>query len=65
MDYQWLAQFGFAAVVAFYVLTRLEPAINRNTNALHLLTILVARWTGQDLEEIRRDFIANGKGSPL
>lgn len=57
MDYQWLAQFGFAAVVAFYVLTRLEGAMNRNTSALNLLTIVVARWTGQDLEDVKNQFM--------
>lgn len=28
-DYQWLINSGFAALVAWYVLTRLEPSIRQ------------------------------------
>jgi len=28
-DYQWLINSGFAAIVAWYVLTRLEPSIRQ------------------------------------
>lgn len=55
-DLQWLAQFGFAAVVAIYVLARLEPTIREQTKAITLLTIVVARATGQDTEALSQQF---------
>ena len=51
-DLQWLANFGFAAVVAMYVLLRLESTIKELTKAVQKLTILVAKSTGQDVEQI-------------
>lgn len=53
-QYQWLANFGFAAVVAFYVLVRLEPAIKELTRSVNLLTIVVAKSNNIDLEETKR-----------
>jgi len=57
-DLQWLANFGFAAVVAMYVLLRLESTIRELTKAVQKLTILVAKSTGQDIEQISA--IVNG-----
>ena len=57
-DYQWLANFGFAAVVAMYVLLRLESTIKELTKAVQRLTVLVAKSTGQDIEQISA--IVNG-----
>ncbi len=34
---------GIPAAIAFYVLMRLEPAINANTKAISELTLVVAR----------------------
>lgn len=58
-DLQWLANFGFAAIVAMYVLLRLEPTIKRLTEAVWSLAIIVAKATGQDMEAIRA--LANGR----
>jgi hypothetical protein len=57
---QWLANFGFAAVVAGYVLMRLEPAIKELNKTVTLLTIVVARMSGQDYDTIRREFMNGG-----
>ena len=62
-DYQWLANFGFAAVAFFYVLGRIEPAINRLDKSIRLLTLVVAKSTGEDPAQIERDYIANGGDS--
>ena len=59
-DIQWLANFGFAAVVAGYLLLRIEPAISRLDKSIRLLTIVVARSSGQDPDQVERDFMANG-----
>jgi hypothetical protein len=53
-QYQWLANFGFAAVVAFYLLIRLEPAIKELTKTVNLLAIVVAKSNGVDLDEVKK-----------
>lgn len=58
-DYQWLANFGFAAVVAMFVLLRLETAIRELTRTVNTLALLVAKSTGQNLEEARK--LVNGR----
>ena len=59
--YQWLANFGFAAIIAIYALTRLEKTIKDMTKQLQLNTIVLARATGQNLEQIKKTFL-NGTG---
>ncbi|MTI82573.1 MAG: YvrJ family protein [Firmicutes bacterium] len=56
-DVQWLANFGFAAVVAGYVLVRLEPALKDLNKSVNLLAIVVAKTNGVDYEEVKRDFM--------
>lgn len=55
-DYQWLANFGFAAIVAFYVLARLEPSIKELTKTVTLLSIIVAKSSGLDYDQIKREY---------
>lgn len=55
-DLQWLANFGFAAVVAFYVLARLEPALKELSRTVGLLSIIVAAIGGVDYEEAKKKF---------
>ena len=57
---QWLGNFGFAAIVAMYVLVRLEPCIRELQKSVTLLTIVIAKTSGVDYEDIRRDFV-NGR----
>jgi len=70
-EYQWLANFGFAAVIAWYALTTLnatikdsankhERAIAGMTRQLKLNSIILARISGQDFSQIEKDFDANG-----
>ena len=59
-EYQWLANFGFAAVVAFYALVRLEKTVQGMTKQLKLNSIILARISGQDFHQIERDYDANG-----
>lgn len=60
-QFQWLANFGFAAVVAGYVLMRLEPAIKDLNKSVTLLSIIVARSSNLDYEAIKRDFNIGGR----
>ncbi len=53
-QYQWLANFGFAAVVAGYVLVRLEPAIRQLQKSITVLTVVVAQTSGVDYEKARK-----------
>ena len=40
---EFIKSVGIPAAIAFYVLVRLEPAINANTKAISELTIVVAK----------------------
>lgn len=73
-EYQWIANFGFAAVIAWYALTTLnatikdsaikhEKAIASMTRQLKLNSIILARISGQDFYQIEKDFDANGNGN--
>jgi len=44
---QFIKEVGIPAAIAFYVLIRLEPAINANTLAVQQLTILVQQLAGR------------------
>jgi hypothetical protein len=53
------ANFGFAALVAGYVLVRIEPALKELNKTVTLLSIVVARSSGLDYAQIRKDFDGN------
>lgn len=40
---EFVKSVGIPAAIAFYVLIRLEPAINANTQAINNLAIIVAK----------------------
>ncbi len=48
------ANYGFPMVVTFYLLLRLEPLIKELQKTVNVLTIVVARQGGVDIEEARR-----------
>lgn len=48
------ANYGFPMVVAFYLLMRLEPLIKELQKTVNVLTIVVAKQGGVDIEEARR-----------
>lgn len=58
---QTLTNYGFPAMVAFYVLWRLEPSLKEQTKAITLLSIIVARASGQDFGAVRREFEGTNK----
>lgn len=60
LDYQWLANFGFAAVVAVYFMFRMEVALRNLTRAINEMAVLIARFTNQDYDTVR-ELIANGR----
>lgn len=61
-EYQWLINSGFAAIVAWYVLTRLEPSIRQLERTVHLLAIVVAKSSGLDYDEVRREYQGYDQG---
>ncbi|OPX90225.1 MAG: YvrJ protein family protein [Pelotomaculum sp. PtaB.Bin104] len=52
------ANYGFPMVVAGYLLIRLEPVIKDLQKSINSLTIVVARQSGLELDEISK--IVNG-----
>lgn len=48
------ANYGFPMVVAGYLLIRLEPVIRDLQKSIHALTVMVARQSGLDAEEISK-----------
>lgn len=53
------ANFGFAALVTGYVLMRIEPALKELTKTVSLLSIVVAKSSGLDYVQIKKDFDGN------
>jgi hypothetical protein len=62
-EYQWLANFGFAAVVAVLVLTRVDKSLKELTKSVQTLGILVAKISGQDVESAQKFVIGGGSNS--
>jgi len=52
------ANYGFPMVVAGYLLVRLEPVIKSLQKSINSLTIVIAKQSGMDVEEISK--IING-----
>ena len=50
--FKLLTNYGFPMVVAGYLLVRLEPTIKELQKSIASLTIVVARQSGMDMEEI-------------
>lgn len=51
---QLAANYGFPMVVAGYLLVRLEPVIKELQKSIVSLTIVVARQSGMEFEEINK-----------
>ncbi len=56
------ANYGFPMVVAGYLLVRLEPTIRELQKSITALTIVVARQSGMEIDEIN-EIINNKKAS--
>ncbi|WP_027717471.1 YvrJ family protein [Desulfovirgula thermocuniculi] len=48
------ANYGFPMVVAGYLLVRLEPLIKELQKSITLLTLVVARQSNLDVEDMKR-----------
>jgi hypothetical protein len=58
----FIGQVGFPIFVAVYVLTRLEPTINKLNDTVRVLTIITAKQSGIDYNEVVKEYaIAEGK----
>ena len=62
-DLQWLANFGFAAIVAGWLLLRFERTVQQMTAQMHTMTkqiwlntVVLAKIAGQSLDEIEKAF---------
>lgn len=53
---QFIGQVGFPVFVAVYVLMRLEPTINKLNDTVRVLTIITAKQSGVDYNEVIRDY---------
>ena len=51
---------GFPIFVAVYVLMRLEPTINKLNDTVSILTIITAKQSGIDYEQVIKDYRVNG-----
>lgn len=58
----FIGQVGFPIFVAVYVLMRLEPTINKLNDTVSVLTIITAKQSGVDYEQVIRDYRVNGGG---
>ncbi len=55
-EYQWLANFGFAAVVAIYALVRLEKTMQLVAKQVRLNSLLLAKLGNVDLPQLEREY---------
>jgi len=51
---QFIATVGFPAAIAIYVLVRMEPRIASLEKTIKVLTVVVAKTQGIDMEEAER-----------
>lgn len=56
----FIGQVGFPIFVAVYVLTRLEPTINKLNDTVRVLTIITAKQSGIDYDRVLREYKLNG-----
>lgn len=58
----FIGQVGFPIFVAVYVLMRLEPTINKLNDTVRVLTIITAKQSGIDYNEVVKEYeVAEGK----
>ena len=61
-QYQWVINTGFAIAVAWYILTRLEPAIKQLERSVNLLAIIVAKSSGIDYDAVKLEYQGYDQG---
>lgn len=58
----FIGQVGFPIFVAVYVLMRLEPTINKLNDTVRVLTIITAKQSGIDYNEVVKEYeVTEGK----
>ena len=58
----FISQVGFPIFVAVYVLTRLEPTINKLNDTIKVLTIITAKQSGVDYDSVVQDYKLQNEG---
>jgi len=53
---QAISTVGFPIFIAVYVLMRLEPTINKLNSTIAQQTVLIAKLSGIDYNEVMKDF---------
>lgn len=54
--FQGISTVGFPIFIAVYVLMRLEPTINKLNSTIAQQTVLIAKLSGIDYNEVMREF---------
>lgn len=53
---EFITQLGFPMFTAVYVLVRLEPTINRLNETIRFQTIIIAKQSGVDYEQVMKEY---------
>lgn len=59
--FKLISNYGFPMVVAGYLLVRLEPTIKELQKSIASLTIVVARQSGMEIDEIKEIISSSSK----
>lgn len=52
----FISQVGFPIFVAVYVLMRLEPTIHRLNETIRMQTVIIAKQSGIDYEQVIKEY---------
>lgn len=53
---QFISQVGFPIFVAVYVLMRLEPTIHRLNETIRMQTVIIAKQSGIDYDQVIKEY---------
>lgn len=51
-----ISQVGFPIFISIYVLGRLEPTINKLNDTIRFQTIIIAKQSGMDYDQVLREY---------
>lgn len=57
---KFIGNVGVPTAVAFFLLVRIEPVLNRINQSLTLLSVLIARQGGLDYHAVKKEFQNGG-----
>ncbi len=52
----FISQVGFPIFISIYVLGRLEPTINKLNDTIRFQTIIIAKQSGIDYDQVMREY---------